>query len=101
MELDALGYLKNFADWRPEFAEEVARAEGIELSLAHWEILQFARDYYQRYAMAPPMRLLTKAIAATLGEEKGKSMYLYALFPEGPAKQACRYAGLPKPLSCI
>jgi tRNA 2-thiouridine synthesizing protein E len=26
---------------------------------------------------------------------------LYKLFPEGPAKQATKYAGLPKPARCI
>jgi TusE/DsrC/DsvC family sulfur relay protein len=47
------------------------------------------------------MRLLTKVLAARLGKEKASSLYLYQLFPDGPAKQACRYAGLPKPISCI
>ena len=51
--------------------------------------------------MAPPMRVLVKAVAVRLGSEKGESRYLYRLFPEGPAKQACRYAGLPRPVSCI
>jgi tRNA 2-thiouridine synthesizing protein E len=47
------------------------------------------------------MRLLVRELAQRLGAEKGQSRYLYRLFPEGPAKQACRYAGLPKPVSCI
>ncbi|MDE0460615.1 MAG: TusE/DsrC/DsvC family sulfur relay protein, partial [Chromatiales bacterium] len=29
------------------------------------------------------------------------SRYLYQLYPYGPAKQACRYAGLPKPTGCV
>jgi tRNA 2-thiouridine synthesizing protein E len=51
--------------------------------------------------MAPGMRLLLKALATELGPDWGTSRRLYRLFPEGPAKQACRYAGLPKPVSCI
>jgi len=40
-------------------------------------------------------------VGKNLGEEKGNSMYLFKLFPGGPAKQACRYAGMPKPTGCI
>ncbi|WP_353846398.1 TusE/DsrC/DsvC family sulfur relay protein [Pseudomonas sp.] len=29
------------------------------------------------------------------------SRYLFRLFPEGPAKQATKIAGLPKPANCI
>ncbi len=101
MELDQHGYLKNFLDWQPAFAEQLAANDGLSLSLSHWEILHFLRQYFDQYRTAPPIRLLTKAIAASLGVEKAKSIYLYDLFPDGPAKQACRYAGLPKPLSCI
>jgi TusE/DsrC/DsvC family sulfur relay protein len=95
------GYLENFADWSSEFALAQAQADGLELTSSHWELINFLRSYYVEFAMAPPMRLLTKAVAMRLGAEKGTSLYLYSLFPDGPAKQACRYAGMPKPVSCI
>jgi len=47
------------------------------------------------------VRVLTKAVGKKLGKDKGNSKYLYGLFPYGPAKQACRYAGLPKPTGCV
>jgi tRNA 2-thiouridine synthesizing protein E len=79
----------------------MAQADGCELTQAHWEVIEFLRGYYDEYQSAPPVRLLTKAIGRKLGQEKGNSKYLYQLFPDGPAKQACRYAGLPKPAGCI
>jgi dissimilatory sulfite reductase related protein len=94
-------YLANFSDWHPEFAEQQAKADGMILTNQHWELIHFLRAYFLEFEVAPPMRMLTKAVAARLGKEKGSSLYLYQLFPDGPAKQACRYAGLPKPTSCI
>jgi len=79
----------------------MAEDDGMVLTEAHGEIIRFVQEYWDEYDMAPPMRLLVKAVAARLGDDKGNSRYLYRLFPEGPAKQACRYAGLPKPVSCI
>jgi hypothetical protein len=63
----------------------------------HWEVINFLRDYYNEFQIAPAVRVLTKAIGKKLGPEKGTSQYLYDLFPYGPAKQACKIAGLPKP----
>jgi dissimilatory sulfite reductase related protein len=95
------GYLAHFTDWQPAFAETQAQADGLTLTDQHWELIHFLRAYFIEFDTAPPMRMLTKAVAARLGKEKGSSLYLYQLFPDGPAKQACRYAGLPKPVSCI
>ena len=98
---DAQGYLRDRDDWEPQVALVMAEADGIELTPAHWEIIEFVQAYFDEFQDAPPMRLLVKAVAKRLGPEKGNSRYLYRLFPEGPAKQVCRYAGLPKPVSCI
>ena len=101
LETDPEGFLLDLNDWSRDVAEILARQEGIELSESHWEIIDFCRDYYHEYKIIPIMRILAKAISARLGMEKGKSRYLYRLFPQGPVRQASRYAGLPKPPSCI
>ena len=98
---DSAGYLLDRATWDRAFAERAARSDGIELTEAHWQVIQFLRDYHQRYQLSPPMRVLVKAIAPLLGEPKASSRRLYQLFPDGPAKQACKIAGLPKPESCL
>ncbi|MBU0655361.1 MAG: TusE/DsrC/DsvC family sulfur relay protein [Gammaproteobacteria bacterium] len=99
--LDEEGYLENLSDWTPEIAEALANAEDVKLTGEHWEILNFLREYYEEYQIAPAVRVLTKAVGKRLGADKGNSKYLYSLFPYGPGKQACKYAGLPKPTGCV
>ena len=100
-DCDSGGYLLDARNWDRSFALDSAQAEGLELSEDHWQVIEFLRDYYQRYQLSPPMRVLVKAIAPLLGEATASSRRLYQLFPDGPAKQACKIAGLPKPLSCL
>ncbi|MGQ7845932.1 TusE/DsrC/DsvC family sulfur relay protein [Granulosicoccus sp. 3-233] len=101
LETDHEGYLRRRSDWTPELANELAAADDIQLTEAHWEVLHFLQEYYENYDIAPAIRILTKQIGKRYGREKGNSKYLYELFPRGPAKQACRYAGLPKPTGCV
>ena len=100
-ETDEEGCLSNLSDWKPELAAAMASADDCELSDSHWEVINFLREYYQEYQIAPAVRILTKAIGRKLGKDKGNSKYLYELYPLGPAKQACKYAGLPKPTGCV
>ena len=100
-ETDEEGYLVNLADWNEDIAKHIAAVENVDMSENHWEVVNFLRKYYEEYQIAPAVRVLTKAIGKTLGADKGNSAYLYELFPYGPAKQACKIAGLPKPTGCI
>lgn len=100
-DIDEEGYLTNLGEWIPDVASVMAKGDNLDLTESHWEVINFLRDYYAEYQIAPAVRVLTKAIGKKLGPEKGNSKYLYELFPYGPAKQACRYAGLPKPTGCI
>ena len=100
-ETDEEGYLVNLADWDEDIAGVLAQQENVNLTDQHWEVINFLRDYYNEFQIAPAVRVLTKAIGKKLGPEKGNSQYLYELFPYGPAKQACKIAGLPKPTGCV
>ena len=101
IEVDEEGYLVNLSDWNKECAVVMSTAEDLELKEDHWEIIDFLREYYEEYQIAPAVRVLTKAVAKRMGKDKGNSKYLYELFPYGPGKQACKYAGLPKPTGCV
>lgn len=101
IDTDEEGYLANRDDWTDDVANAIAVAEGLDMSDSHWEVVKFLREYYEEYQIAPAVRVLTKAIGKKLGKDKGNSKYLYELFPYGPAKQACKIAGLPKPTGCV
>ena len=98
---DAQGYLLDPADWSEALARCIAAEESITLSEAHWEVVHFVREFYLTFNTSPAVRMLVKAMAQKFGEEKGNSRYLFRLFPDGPAKQATKIAGLPKPVKCL
>ncbi|ACA31800.1 TusE/DsrC/DsvC family sulfur relay protein [Histophilus somni] len=101
IETDVEGYLLDMNQWNKDVAIAIAKSENIELTEAHWEIINFVRDFYQEYKTSPAMRMLVKALGQKLGADKGNSRYIQRLFPEGPAKQASKLAGLPKPIKCL
>ncbi|RIZ69961.1 MAG: TusE/DsrC/DsvC family sulfur relay protein [Methylococcales bacterium] len=100
-ETNEQGFLIRAADWNEQVAQVLADINDISLTAAHWEIINFIRQYYLQYKHLPNARVFAKAIAKTLGEEKANSRYLLRLFPDGPLKYACKLAGLPKPPTCL
>ncbi len=101
VEHDEEGYIHELDKWSKELAELIAKDENIDMTDEHWEVVNFLRDYYEEYQIAPAVRVLIKSIKKSMGKEKGNNKYLYTLFPYGPAKQACKIAGLPKPTGCV
>ncbi|WNC70565.1 TusE/DsrC/DsvC family sulfur relay protein [Thalassotalea psychrophila] len=101
IETDKEGYLLNITDWSEDLAVVIAIGDNIELSQDHWQVVIFVRNFYLEYKTSPAIRALIKALKQEFGEEKANSRYLYRLFPKGPAKQATKIAGLPKPARCI
>lgn len=101
IETDAEGYLANLDDWSEDVAEYLSQQDNLELTERHWQLLNWIRGYYQEYRTAPNLRVMTKTIGGDLGEEWSDKKYLFDLFPYGPAKQAARYAGMPKPTGCV
>jgi tRNA 2-thiouridine synthesizing protein E len=101
IEADEEGYIVDLDIWSKELAEQIAEGENIDMTDEHWEVVNFLREYYEEYQIAPAIRVLVKAVGRKLGKDKGNNKYLYTLFRYGPAKQACKIAGLPKPTGCV
>ena len=100
-ESDEEGYLVDIGSWNEDLANLIAKDEEIDMTDEHWEVVNFLRDYYNEYQIAPAVRVLIKAVKKKMGADKGSNKYMYELFPYGPAKQACKIAGLPKPTGCV
>lgn len=101
IETDKQGYLTDLNQWSRPLAELIAEQEQINMTEAHWEVVLFVREFYLEYNTSPAVRALVKAMGKQFGPEKGNSRYLFKLFPLGPAKQATKIAGLPKPAKCL
>jgi len=97
MQLDPEGYLLDPADWTEQFAEALAREEGIVLSGEHWVVIRFMREYYEQHQIAPDARHVMKHLSAYKGVGKAGRNDLFVLFPYGYVKQACRIAGMRRP----
>ena len=95
------GNLVHLDDWNEELAKYMAKQEGITLTDEHWEVIRYLRRFYFLYGIAPMIRLLRDHLREHFGKSKSSRVYLYGLFPNGPAKQGSRIAGLPEPQGCI
>ncbi|WGY46886.1 TusE/DsrC/DsvC family sulfur relay protein [Vibrio sp. ABG19] len=101
IDTDSQGYLLDYTVWEEGMIDILAKEEGITLTDAHLEVVHFVRRFYEEFNTSPAIRMLVKAMEKEHGPEKGNSKYLFKLFPKGPAKQATKLAGLPKPAKCL
>ncbi|HEX2988010.1 MAG TPA: TusE/DsrC/DsvC family sulfur relay protein [Chloroflexota bacterium] len=94
-DVDEDGFLEDPTIWNEEVVSCFAEAESIsELTPDHWKVINYLRDYYSQFGIAPMIRKLCKDTGYDLKT-------IYQLFPSGPAKGACKLAGLPKPTGCV
>ncbi|MBO5567232.1 MAG: TusE/DsrC/DsvC family sulfur relay protein [Succinivibrio sp.] len=98
---DNEGFLKNLSDWDEDMMSFMAEADGQDLTEAHIYVICAVRKYYEEFATTPPMRGLIAYLKKSDHPDLAKSVALARLFPDGAAKTAARYAGLPKPVKCI
>lgn len=94
-EVDGDGFLVNPEIWNQEVAELFAKYDGIyPMNKDHWAIVNIIRRNFEEKGMAPMIRTICQETGLRLRD-------VYELFPLGPARGACRVAGLPKPDGCV
>lgn len=94
-ETDEEGFLID-ADFSDEAVNVIAAAEAITLGDDHWQVINYMRDVYREEGHAPNFRTMLKQLDEQHPGTDWKQK-LYELFPEQPARQAARIAGLTKP----
>jgi TusE/DsrC/DsvC family sulfur relay protein len=95
IEVDEDGFMQEPDQWSKDIAMALATTEGVnEMTDEHWKIVNYLREYYLKFGIAPMIRKLCKETGFPLKR-------IYELFPSGPAKGACKVAGLAKPTGCV
>ena len=95
IEIDEDGFIQEPDKWSRDVAEDLAKTENASpMGEEHWKLVNYLRDYFIKFGIAPPIRMVVKQTGIDLKK-------IYLLFPGGPAKGACKVAGLPKPTGCV
>jgi tRNA 2-thiouridine synthesizing protein E len=95
INVDEDGFIENPDQWNENVAVALASTEDqLILTDEHWKVINYLRDYFKQYGIAPMIRKLCNETGYDLRK-------IYELFPSGPAKGACKVAGLPKPTGCV
>lgn len=95
IDFDKDGFMTDPGLWDEKIAAAIAAEDGItQVSDQHWAVVRFIREYWKQHDLAPAVRLLCKESGVGIRD-------MYKLFSAGPARGACRIAGLPKPDGCV
>ncbi|MFA4986084.1 MAG: TusE/DsrC/DsvC family sulfur relay protein [Candidatus Brocadiia bacterium] len=93
--LDKDGFMIDPEVWNDAVARAIAMDEGIEaMTEEHWKVVNFIREYWKKTGLAPAVRPMCQELNVNVRQ-------IYKLFTSGPARGACRVAGLPKPDGCV
>ncbi len=92
--VDEEGFMTEFSEWSEDIGSALAGQIGIDLSDAHWKVLNFVREDFQAQGETPTLRRVSKVGGVPTKE-------LFQLFPKKPAKKMSCIAGVPKPHGCV
>ncbi len=95
LDLNEDGFVQEPARWNDAVAQALATSEGIEeMTANHWKVVRYIRAHYLEFGVPPLVRKLCKQTGLQLKE-------IFVLFRGGPAKGACKVAGLPSGKGCV
>lgn len=85
--------------WDIQVAEATAKADGLNLSDDHWDLIRALQEYYHKVEF-PHLRQIKDALEEKF-HTRGGMKYLYQIIPGGPVAEGCRLAGLNVPPGAI
>lgn len=100
IEFDDEGFLRVPSQWDSELATNIAKENDIELSDAHWTVINAARSFYAQTGISPSMRPLIKILESE-NATIANSITLAQLFSPQVTRLVAQISGLPKPSDCI
>ena len=90
IELDEDGFIQEPDKWTKVLAEELAKTENAyPMNENHWKLIDFLRDYYLKFGVAPPIRMLVKKTGIDLKQ-------IYELFPGRTGQGRLQGGGSPE-----
>jgi TusE/DsrC/DsvC family sulfur relay protein len=61
LEIDEDGFIQEPEKWDKAVAEDIAKTEeAYPMSDDHWKLVNYLRNYFLEFEIAPPVRMLTK-----------------------------------------
>ena len=99
IERDFEGFLRRMDDWSPEVADSIAQSMDLQLSPAHWDVIDVVRRFYKDYGLSPTSRVTLKLLKEQL-DPSFSSIQLMQLFGGRARRHLAQIAGLPKPPDC-
>ena len=88
------GFLTKFDEWDEEIAKVLAAQIEVEMTDAHWNIINFLRADFKTQGETATARRVQSVGGVPVKEQ-------FVLFPKKPAKKMAYIAGLPKPKGCV
>jgi TusE/DsrC/DsvC family sulfur relay protein len=59
IEIDEDGFIQESEKWNQALAEDLAKTENASpMSEDHWKLVNYLRDYYIKFGIAPPIRMV-------------------------------------------